>query len=376
MPPDVATSTPTAAPAPAPSPAQETAALEGAFSKAIDGGARGRDPVTKRFTSAKAAPARAADAPATESTVTPALGDGATPQPVEAAPSSEPAEQQSQADPSTETPIEPPASWSKEDRAEWDALNRRQQEVILRRDREDTAAMRRGQNESAEVRKAVEAERKAVSQERQQLAQTASLYVSEKERQFIAAYGDVRSLSELSREDAARYVQMMADLEDIRLQKGQQAELQARVAKQAEKELADFRAAEDRSYREANGLTDDAKWKAAQAEFSTFAKEVGIPDEEMAQASRLHLDLMRDAMLYRRSQKALQTAKAAGQGTTPAPSRVQTPGTTRGATGKDEQEAASMKQLRATGSVNDAEAAFARALLKGASRDSNQRNVR
>ena len=377
MPPDAAPATAT----PQQSNSADTgtmAALEGAFDKAITGGAMKKDPSTGRFVSPrpKAQAAAAEAAPAVidftpSSTAAPAQGDGAARQAQEPAPSGE-VEQQTQAEPSAETPIEPPASWSKERHDLFRSLPREAQDYLAQRERERDVEVRRGQNESADHRKAAEAERVALNQERQQLAQTASLYVSDLERKFLADYGHLQSLDEL---DEVQYVQMQRALQGIQLHRQQQAQLQQQVGAAAEHELEAYRATEDRAYREENGLTDPAKWKTASAELSAFAREAGVQDQEMAGASRVHLGIVRDAMLYRRSQKALADARAK-DGTAAAPPKVQAPGTARGGGGKDERSAALMQQLRKDGSTAAAETLFAHALLKGASRDSNKRNVR
>jgi hypothetical protein len=59
---------------------------------------------------------------------------------------------------SEEQPIEPPRSWSREQKEEFRTYPREAQEKVAFRERERETALRRGQNEVAEQRKAVEAE--------------------------------------------------------------------------------------------------------------------------------------------------------------------------------------------------------------------------
>lgn len=55
-------------------------------------------------------------------------------------------------------PIEAPSSWKTEEKAVWDALPRKAQEAISRREQDNTKELRNLQNGSAEQRKAVDAE--------------------------------------------------------------------------------------------------------------------------------------------------------------------------------------------------------------------------
>src|SRR5262245_16949164 len=63
-------------------------------------------------------------------------------------------------------PIDPPRSWTAEDKEIFRTLPRATQENLAARDRARETEFRRGQNEAAELRKAVDAERNEVMQAR------------------------------------------------------------------------------------------------------------------------------------------------------------------------------------------------------------------
>src|SRR5205807_2403835 len=64
-------------------------------------------------------------------------------------------------------PLEPPRSWSKDARERWSKLDPETQEYLRKRDSDDSAALRKAQNEAAGERKAIEAERRKVEEARQ-----------------------------------------------------------------------------------------------------------------------------------------------------------------------------------------------------------------
>jgi hypothetical protein len=64
-----------------------------------------------------------------------------------------------QADPGDALPpIEPPSSWSTEEKAEWNSLSRKAQEAVQRREQDNTRELRTIQNRQAEQQKLAEAE--------------------------------------------------------------------------------------------------------------------------------------------------------------------------------------------------------------------------
>jgi hypothetical protein len=80
-------------------------------------------------------------------------------------------EEEQEVEPETDPLIDPPLSWTKEQREAWNALTPEARHVVLERETARDAEVRRGQNEVAEARKQFEAERTAAAQERQRYAE-------------------------------------------------------------------------------------------------------------------------------------------------------------------------------------------------------------
>src|SRR5437588_150606 len=102
-------------------------------------------------------------APTSEPTESTAQADDAAP--AEGQPSGE---TESQPEPATEPPIEPPRSWTKDEKERFKTLPRETQEYLASRETERDREIRRSQNESADQRKALDAERQKLEQARTQ----------------------------------------------------------------------------------------------------------------------------------------------------------------------------------------------------------------
>lgn len=160
-------------------------------------------------------------------------------------PETDPAEDTDDTDPEDNLPpIERPRSWAKELDEEWASYPRAAQEKIAKREQERDAATRRSQNEAAEARKAVEAERQEVMKARQEAAAEASrareILLREQQGTFadIKTTADVRALAE---QDPFRYLQWKAHQDDLQwaafaTQKAEQDKAQEKQTKRSEYE--------------------------------------------------------------------------------------------------------------------------------------------
>lgn len=103
-------------------------------------------------------------------------------------------------------PIELPRSWTKEQAEHWNALPRATQEYLSERASKDSEAVRRSQNEAAELRKAAEAERKQAEEIRKQYE--AKLPQVMQMIQEVGPFADIRSMADvekLQKEDPFRF---------------------------------------------------------------------------------------------------------------------------------------------------------------------------
>lgn len=162
-------------------------------------------------------------------------------------PEKDPAEDAEDAEPEDKLPpIERPRSWTKDEDAEWQSLPRTMQQKIVAREQERDTGLRRSQNEAAEARKAIEAERQEVLKARQEAAAEASrareILLREQQGTFadIKTTADVRVLAE---QDPFRYLQWKAHQDDLQwaafaTQKAEQEKAQEKQGKRAEYEKA------------------------------------------------------------------------------------------------------------------------------------------
>jgi hypothetical protein len=105
-------------------------------------------------------------------------------------------------------PIEPPRSWTKDDKELFSSLPRATQERIAERERLRESDFLRRQNEAAELRKAMDAERGKVEQARQQYEAALPALLQTLQQQQAGEFADIKTIADvekLAREDFSRY---------------------------------------------------------------------------------------------------------------------------------------------------------------------------
>jgi len=105
-------------------------------------------------------------------------------------------------------PIEPPRSWTAEDKEIFRTLPRATQENLAARDRARQTEFRRSQNEAAELRKAMDVERSEVTQARARYEQALPALLQTLQEQQAGEFQDIRTMADvekLAREDWPRY---------------------------------------------------------------------------------------------------------------------------------------------------------------------------
>jgi hypothetical protein len=117
-------------------------------------------------------------------------------------------------------PIEPPRSWTKEAKQRFQSLPRETQEYLSVREQERDREVRRNQNEAAEARKALEAERQAAVQAKQRYEQVLPPLLKALEAANAGEFGDIKNFDDaekLARENPARYAQYAARQQKLAL---------------------------------------------------------------------------------------------------------------------------------------------------------------
>lgn len=267
-------------------------------------------------------------------------------------------------------PIEPPRSWTKAEKERFATLPRETQDYIHAREQERERDFRRSQNEIAEQRKAIEAERTKAEQVRQQYEAQLPALMQELTNAQQSAFADIKTVDDvtkLANEDPFRYLQWQAHQTKLQavnaeLSRAREQQTQAEQAKwaqhvQRENELASEFIPE---------LADKTKAAELNRHVPERLKELGFTQEELAQLTqgkaklsifdhRLQRLLYSDLKLSQ-----IQSAKTAAVAK-PVP-QVQRPGTARSNNaGADIQ--ALTQRLSQTGSEKDA---FALMLAKRA----------
>jgi hypothetical protein len=221
--------------------------------------------------------------------------------------------------------VEPPRSWTKEEKDAFKLLPPEHQERIAQRERTREAEIRRGQDEAAKTRKAAEAERQQLEQARQRYEAA----VPELERQLYATqqaeFSDIKSHADvlkMAEEDPFRYAKWDA----IQKQRGAlHQERQQAEQRQFQERNDAFKAwAEEQDKRATERvpeLADPAKRERVQKEALSYLTEtIGWEQDRLAKLWRGEESLslrdadvqamVRDAARWQAAQKAAKTAAA------------------------------------------------------------------
>jgi hypothetical protein len=137
-------------------------------------------------------------------------------------------------------PIAPPNSWTKAEKERFATLPRETQEYIQVREQEREREFRRGQNDLADQRKTVQAEREAAAKARQLYEAQLPQFLQNMEATQQASFADIRGVDDLHRlaeQDPLRYMQWQAH--QIKLQAGH-AELERVRSERSKAEQAEW----------------------------------------------------------------------------------------------------------------------------------------
>jgi hypothetical protein len=291
----------------------------------------------------------------------PALPSGDEPD-AAAAPPQPPGETEG-AEPAEEPPIEPPRSWTKEARERFASLPRETQEYLASREQERDVATRRSQNEAAEQRKALEAERTKVEQARVQYEAALPEAMAALNAQHAEQFPDVKTYADvekLAREDWPRYVLWDAQQKRIAGTRAQLAAASERQALDKQTKFADFAKRESELFAEkVPEAADPEKFGKLKDAALTTLRDLGFTDDELGKMWRGDMELsLHDhrLQLLLRDGVQFRAARAAAKNPTkqPVPPVVR-PGTSQPRGAAAAQLVANLTQrLDKTGSLKDA----------------------
>jgi len=233
-------------------------------------------------------------------------------------------------------PIEPPRSWSKEEKEEFNSYPRELQERLARREQERDAGLRRGQNETAELRKAVDAERQQMEQLRQQYEQALPSILATLQQTQMGEFSDIKTFADvekLANEDWARYLRFDAHQKKVSAINQEIQATQQRQLQQYQSEWTKWAKAEDDKFMQAapemaNKETAEKATKGAR----DLLNNLGFSNDDIENlwSGKNNLSLrdhrtqllIRDAARYREAKAAVPRAAVPK----PVP-KVQRPGT-------------------------------------------------
>ena len=178
-------------------------------------------------------------------------------------------------------PIEPPRSWTKEDKDLFTSLPRATQERIAERERSREGDFNRRQQEAAEKSKALEAERSKAEQARQQYEAALPQLLQTLQQQQAGEFADIKTLADverLAREDWPRYA--LWDVQQKKIAEvGQHLALaQQRQAQERVQHFAEFARREDDLFKEkVPDMADAKKSRGAADRVPRGAQGAGLP---------------------------------------------------------------------------------------------------
>jgi hypothetical protein len=221
-------------------------------------------------------------------------------------------------------PIEPPRSWTKEDKELFTSLPRETQERIAERERSRESDFLRRQNEAADKLKGLTAKEQAVDQARQQYEAALPQLLVMLQAQQAGEFADIKTLADverMAREDWPRYALWDVQQKKIADVARQLSEVQQRQALEKQQQFSEFARHEDDLFNEKVPDMADAK-KAAELQTRCLATLTGLgfAEAELAQSWNGQKDLslrdhrvqllIRDATLWREAQAKAKAAQA------------------------------------------------------------------
>jgi hypothetical protein len=261
-------------------------------------------------------------------------GDATSPETPETRGETENADPAAQENDQALPPIEPPRSWTKEDKELFTSLPRETQERIAERERSRESDFLRRQNEAADKLKGLTAKEQAVDQARQQYEAALPQLLIMLQQQQAGEFADIKTLADverMAREDWPRYALWDVQQKKIAEVARQLTEVQHRQALEKQQQFSEFARHEDDLFKEkVPDMADDKKAAELQTRCLATLTGLGFAEAELAQSWNGQKDLslrdhrvqllIRDATLWREAQ-----AKAKAAATKPVPP-VQRPG--------------------------------------------------
>jgi len=193
-----------------------------------------------------------------------------------------------EASPAEETlpPIEPPRSWSKEDKELFTGLPRETQERLAERERSRETDFLRRQNETAEQRKALEAKAAEAEKARQEYEAALPTLIQTLRDAQAGEFSDIKSQSDIDKmatEDWPRFARYQAHLMKIGSLEQSLKQAQERQVSEYKSKWEDFARTEDAKFVELapEMANKERAQKVADASISIL-KDIGFSEQDLS----------------------------------------------------------------------------------------------
>ncbi len=257
-------------------------------------------------------------APVPEPEPPPAAKDDSPPEeaPVEA---TEEADQEPEA-----PPVEPPRSWTKEDKETFRSLPRETQERLAERERSRERDFLQRQNEATEKLKGLTAKEQQVEQARSQYETALPILLQNLQSGMAGEFADIKNMADvqkLASEDWPRYIRWDAAQKQVAAVHQELQSAQARQADERNSRWNEYAAEQDKLLTEkAPELSDKERGPKIRESALDYLKDIGFTEKELASAWRGETgipfrdhrvqQLILDGVKYRSRQEKAETVKA------------------------------------------------------------------
>ncbi len=185
-------------------------------------------------------------------------------------------------------PVDPPRSWTKDEKERFKALPRETQEYLANREQERDREFRTRQNEYAEKTKAITAKEQQTEEVRRQYETALPLLLNSLQSTLAGEFADIRTMADVQKmsvEDWPRYIRWDAHQKQVA---AVQQEITVAVQRQASEQQSQFaRYAEDEDKlfaEQVPDFQDKAKAEKLQKGARDALIDLGFKPEELARA--------------------------------------------------------------------------------------------
>lgn len=297
--------------------------------------------------------------------------EAAAPEPIPpqeevAAPEEVPGETQATEPAEELPPIEPPRSWTKEEKERFAGYPRELQAYLSEREQQRDRDLRQRQNEAAEREKALKAEHDAAAKARQEYEAALTQAVQIAQQQAAGEFADIKTWDDVQRltsEDPVRYLKWQAHQQKMQALQGEAKAAQERQMQEQFQKWQTFAAEQDKLFADkVPEINDPEKGPKLRSSAVTALRDTGFTEQELAALweGRSAITL-RDHRLQQLILDAVKYRDAKASAAKPQPAKpvppVQRPGAAAPRTGALDAELKTLDQkLEQTGSLKDAAA--------------------